>query len=357
MGDFARHYDTAVGGLSSFFVWLNRGKESVTLDLKAPGAAAVLDRLLDKADVLVQNLGPGAARRLGLDAATLRATRPSLIVASVSGYGTDGPWRDRKAYDLLIQAETGLLSLTGTEETMTKVPISVADISAGMHLFAAVMTAVLVRERTGIATPVEVSLFDSMADWLGMPLHFTAGAGHQPPANGTHHATIAPYGSFIAADGRPVIVAVQNEREWAIFCRDVLGQPELIADPHFASNPARARHRSELDSIIGAFCAHHDADGLLALLGEAGIAASRLNSVDDLLRHPVLAERDRWREVESPVGAIRTLRSPIDVGSLGEILGSPSKGIPDLGEHTDRVLLDLGLSEKEISRLREDQVV
>ena len=355
-GDFARHYDASVSGESSFFVWLNRGKRSLTLDLKASLSRPVLDLLLGEADVLVHNLAPGAAERLGLGEAALVERHPGVIIASVSGYGTDGPWSSRKAYDLLVQAETGLLSLTGTKEATAKVPISVADIAAGMHLLAGILAALIARDRTGSAMPIEVSLFDCLADWMGAPLHYTEGSGAQPERRGIHHATIVPYGCFLAADGVEVLLAVQNEREWRALCTCVLDQPDLVDDERFASNSARVQHRDELEPIIADVCRRVPASHLIDLLGAAGIAASRLNSVTDLSRHPVLEDRHRRQDVGTAVGPVRVLRSPLDCGRAEDWFGEPGD-VPSLGTDTELLLKGWGYSDGEIIHLRDKGVI
>jgi itaconate CoA-transferase len=355
-GDFARHYDRAVSGESSFFVWLNRGKQSLTLDLNAPVSRRVLDLLLGEADVLVHNLAPGAAERLGLGAATLVRTHPSLIIASVSGYGSDGPWSNRKAYDLLVQAETGLLSLTGTKDAIAKVPISIADIAAGMHLLAGILTALIARDRSGSAMPIEVSLFDCMADWMGAALHYTEGSGAQPERRGIHHATIVPYGSFATADGVDVLFATQNEREWIALCTLVLDRPDLVDDDRFASNWARVQNRDELEPIIAYVCRGLSARHLIDLLDAAGIAASRLNSVSHLARHPVLEDRRRRQEVQTAAGPVQVMRSPLDSGKAADWFGRLGD-VPSLGRDTESLLKGWGYSKREIERLRNSGVI
>ncbi|MFG3101912.1 CaiB/BaiF CoA transferase family protein [Streptomyces sp. NPDC048182] len=353
-GDFARRYDTAVHGLSSYFVWLNRSKESLTLDLKEPRGRAVLDRLLDGADVLVQNLAPGAAGRLGLDPAALAGRFPRLVPCTISGYGTSGPWADRKAYDLLVQCQTGLVSLTGTPEETARTGVSVADIAAGMYAYSGVLTALYTRAVTGEVHPVEVSLFEALAEWMGQPAYYTEYGGTQPPRLGTRHATIAPYGAYRAADGREVLLSVQNEREWAALCADFLGRPDLTADPRFATGADRVAHRAELDAVVAGRVARSDSADVLALLRETGVACAGVNDVDAFLGHPVLAARDRWGEVSLPGGTrVRALRPPADLAGV-PVRMDP---VPAVGEHTEAILTELGHSPADIAALRADAVV
>ncbi len=288
-GDFARGYDETVHGNSSYFVWLNRSKESLTLDVKSAAGQAILGELLGRADVFVQNLGPGAAGRLGTDRPTLADRYPRLISCTVTGWGTDGPWSGRKAYDLLVQCETGLVSLTGTPDGQAKTGISVADIAAGMYAYSGILTALLRRAMTGEVGPVEVSLFEALAEWMGAPAYYTQYGGRQPSRMGMEHATIAPYGPFPTADGA-LLLAVQNDREWSSLCAALLGQPELATEPRFAVNSARVAHRAEVNALVGGALAVLDADSAMTLLDQAGIAAARINQVADFLSHPVLEQ-------------------------------------------------------------------
>jgi formyl-CoA transferase len=352
-GDFARRYDTTVHGHSSYFVWINRSKESLTLDLKDPRGRAVLHGLLRDADVFVQNLAPGAAERLGLGTEELTRRYPRLIPCTISGYGTDGPWADRKAYDLLVQCQTGLVSLTGTADETARTGISVADIAAGMYAYSGVLTALYTRATTGTAHPVEVSLFEALAEWMGQPAYYTAHGGEQPPRLGTQHATIAPYGTYRAADGREVLFSVQNEREWAALCAGFLGRPELTDDPRFATGSDRVAHREELNAIVAGRCARDDAATLLADLEAIGIACAGVNDVAAFLDHPVLAARGRWRDVAVPGATVRALLPPADLA------GVPARmdPVPAVGEHTEAILRELGHSDAEIEALRADGVV
>ncbi|MEV5611213.1 CaiB/BaiF CoA-transferase family protein [Streptomyces sp. NPDC052225] len=348
-GDFARGYDETVHGQSSHFVWLNRSKESVTLDVKTPGGREVLARLLTDADVFVQNLAPGAAARLGLSAAELARAHPSLIVCDISGYGADGPWADRKAYDLLVQCETGVVSVTGTPEAPAKVGIAIADIAAGMYAFTGILTALYERRATGTARAVEVSLFEALAEWMGYPAYYTAHSGSQPQRVGAAHATIAPYGPYDAADGKTVLLAIQNEREWASFCAEFLDDASLATDPRFHRNSARVARRAELDAIVAARFAELDAAEAVALLERAKVANARLNTVTDFLAHPVLAGRDRWRDVATPGGPIRALLPPAVLAGVEPRMDA----VPGVGEHTESVLKELGYEHSAITQLRE----
>ena len=346
-GDFARHYDTTVKGLASYFVWLNRGKQSLSLDLGSAAGRSVLGRLIDRADVFVQNLAPGAAARMGLSAEVLRVRDQRLIVCDVSGYAPDGPVGDRRAYDLLIQCETGLLSVTGTRDAPAKTGISVADIAGGMYAYSSILAALYARERTGAGAALQVSLFESLTEWMAQPMYYAMYTGVPPARTGTSHATIAPYGTFRTGGGGTVQLGVQNDREWHRLCSQVLGRPELADNPRFATNTARVTARADLDREIEAALGTHSADEVLALLDAAQIANARLNTVGDLLAHPQLEHR--WAEMESPAGPIRTLPSPVSTGGAEPVFGS----IPAIGEHTDAILAELGLTDPEIAALRD----
>ena len=311
-GDFARDYDRTVRGQASYFVWLNRGKESIELDVKSERGQRILAALLARADVFVQNLAPGAADRLGLAAADLRARHPRLICCSVSGYGPDGPYRQKKAYDLLVQCEAGLLSVTGTAETPAKAGISVADIAAGMYAFSGVLTALYERERTGAGTSFEVAMLDALGEWMSQPYYYGVYGGQPPRRTGARHASISPYGPYAAGDGQ-VFLGLQNEREWALLCREVLRRPELIDDPRFATNTDRIANDDQLTPIIEAALQDKPADQVERWLDEAGIANARLRTPAEFAEHPQLAARDRWREVGSPGGPVRALLPPVTV--------------------------------------------
>jgi itaconate CoA-transferase len=353
VGDFARGYDSTVNGLASHFVWTNRSKESLTLDLKHPQAVEGLRRLLARADVFIHNLAPGAVNRLGFAAPALRAIHPSLVICEISGYGTSGPYRDKKAYDLLVQSEAGLVSITGTPDTPSKVGISIADIAAGMYAFSGILAALLRRARTGEGATLEVSLFDALAEWMGYPAYYAEYGGSAPPRTGARHAAIAPYGPYVAGDGKAVYFGIQNEREWARFCEQVLNRLDLAADTRFNSNGARVEHQAALDSIITATFAPLTAIEVVERLDAAGIANARMNNVREFLDHPQLAARDRWREVESPVGRLRALLPPFNLDGVDTPMGP----IPAVGEHTDAILQELGFDAATIAEWRRDGIV
>jgi formyl-CoA transferase len=342
-GDFARGYDKAVHGQSSYFVWLNRGKESVQLDLKSQFGRRALEALLAKADVLVHNLAPGAVDRLGLPDAVLRERYPKLINCVVTGYGRGSDWSDRKAYDLLVQCETGLASLTGSAAEAARVGVSIADIAAGMYAYSGVLTALLARARTGRGQTVEVSLFDALAEWMSQPAYYTRYGGTPPPRSGLRHATIAPYGAFATADGSQLLLSVQSEREWRVFCGDVLGDAGLAEDPRFASGAARVANRAVLDPLIADRLRVLDRRTAVKLLDDAGIANAGVNSVERFLEHDVLAQRHRWQPVGTPGGQIEALLPPvIRDGAQPEL-----RDVPALGAHTASVLRELGMEAEE----------
>ena len=346
-GDFARGYDQRVNGICSHFVWCNRSKESLALDAKHPEAGEILTRLVGQADVLVQNLAPGAATRLGLGYESLVENHPELIVCDISGYGDDGPSRDRKAYDLLIQSEAGLLSVTGGPDQMAKAGISIADIAAGMYAYSQVLAALLQRGRTGRGTRIEVSMLEALGEWMGYPLYYAYEGAEPPPRSGASHATIYPYGPFATVDGE-VMLGLQNEREWQRFCNDVLERPVLATDVRFASNFERSAHREALDAEIhNVFSALTVAD-IEARLDRAQIANARVNDMAALWSHPQLAARERWRTIDSPVGPLPSLLPP---GTWHED-GPRMDPVPALGEHTDTILGELGYDGATIGRLR-----
>lgn len=352
-GDFARHYDSRARGMSSHFVWTNRGKESMTLDVKAPQGREVLARLLRRADVFVQNLAPGAADRLGLSAAQLSELNPRLIVCDISGYGPDGPYRDRKAYDLLVQAEAGLLSVTGTPDAPAKAGIAVADIAAGMYAYSAILAALRLRDRTGEGAHIEVSMLEALAEWMGFPLYYAIDEAMPPPRSGAEHATIYPYGPFRVGDDGQVLLSVQNEREWSAFCEHVLLRPELAGDRRFATNSERNAHREELRTIIESLFGSLTPDEVARRLDAAGIANARVNTVHDLWTHPQLTARDRWRSMATPAGELPTLRPPAGSSAFEPRLAA----VPALGEHTEAILSELGYSPPEANGLRDSGVV
>ncbi|HEV2451984.1 MAG TPA: CaiB/BaiF CoA-transferase family protein [Streptosporangiaceae bacterium] len=339
-GDFARRYDRSVLGQSSYFVWLNRGKESIELDLKTAGGATVLAALLARADVFVHNLAPGAAERLRLAASELRQRHPRLITCAISGYGGEGPYRQKKAYDLLVQCEAGLLSVTGTPGQPAKAGISVADIATGMYACTGVLTALYERERTGRGASFDVAMLDALGEWMSQPFYYTVYGGHPARRTGARHSSISPYGPYTAADGSQIFIGLQNDREWAILCEKVLAQPGLADDPRFRTNPDRVAHDEELTRIIEAALAGIPAGALTGLLDEAGIASARLRTPAEFAAHPQLAARDRWREVESPAGPVRALLPPVSMAGREPAMGA----IPAAGQHTAAILAELGLA-------------
>ncbi|MBX3704815.1 MAG: CoA transferase [Steroidobacteraceae bacterium] len=350
VGDFARAYDARVAGLASHFVWTNRSKESLTLDLKHAQAPQVLARLLDRVDVLVQNLAPGAASRLGLSYEALAPDHPGLIVCDISGYGSDGPYRDKKAYDLLIQSESGFLSVTGTPDEMAKAGCSIADIAAGMYAYSNILAALIERGRTGRGKRIDVSMLESMVEWMGFPMYYAFEGAAPPPRAGAAHATIYPYGPFPTGDGKTVMLGLQNEREWQVFCAKVLGRPELANDDRFSANPLRVENRDALRAIIVERFARLDAAQLVALLEDAQIANAQVNGMAEVWAHPQLRARGRWTEVATPAGAVPALLPP----GMTEARMAP---IPALGEHSEAVLAELGYDAAQIAQLRHDGVI
>ena len=353
VGDFARGYDERVRGLSSQFIWCNRSKESLTLDLKHPEAKNILAKLLASADVLVQNLAPGAAARLGLSYDALSEKHPSLIVCDISGYGSDGPYRDKKAYDLLIQSESGFLSVTGTPEAPAKAGISIADISAGMYAYSNILAAIIERGRTGRGRRIDVSLLETMGEWMSYALLYAFEGAPPPPRTGAAHATIAPYGPYRAGDGATVMLGLQNEREWKIFCERVLEKPELVADPRFSSNSRRTIARDALRAIIEEVFSPLTAPQVVARLDAAQIANSRVNEIREVQQHPQLAARKRWAEVDTSVGKVPVLIPP---GASPEE-HPRMDAVPSLGQHTDAILRELGYDDASIARLRSSHAI
>jgi len=352
-GDFARAYDARVGGEASHFVWVNRSKESLTLDLKQPAALAVLQELLADADVLVQNLAPGAAARMGLGAQALQEKHPRLIVCDISGYGEDGPYRDKKAYDLLIQSEAGFLSVTGTPDEPCKSGNSIADIAAGMYAYTGILAALLQRGKTGKGSHIDVSMLESLAEWMGYPMYYAYDGAPPPPRSAASHATIYPYGPFPAGDGGTVMLGLQNEREWRVFCEKVLLQTGLATDPRFDSNARRNENREALRSIVLETFGALSTAQVLERLDTAQIANARMNDMAGLWAHPQLQARERWRQVGSPAGDIPALL-PAGRQSAFDYRMDP---IPAVGEHTDAILRSLGRGEAEIAALREARAV
>jgi crotonobetainyl-CoA:carnitine CoA-transferase CaiB-like acyl-CoA transferase len=329
-GDFARGYDRSVHGEASYFVWLNRGKESVELDLKDPEDRSLLQRMVATADVFVQNLVPGAVARLGLDAATLRRDRPELIHISISGYGSAGPYRDKKAYDALIQAETGLIAATGSRDEPARVGISVADIATGVYAYTGALTALYQRERTGTGATLEVAMIDALGEWMSQPAYYAAYGDAPWHRSGARHATIAPYGPFRCGDGHDVFLSVQNDREWAVLCADVLADPALVTDERFVHNPERLANEPALRAIIETVFRRDSADGIALELERAGIANGRMRAPADLFQHPQLEARGRWRDVEAPGGSVKALLPPVVMEGIEPVMGA----VPRLGAHT-----------------------
>lgn len=348
VGDFARAYDHTVFGESSYFVWLNRSKESLSLDVKSPEGLAIVHELLAGADVFVNNLGPGAIARMGLDAPTLAETYPRLIHTTISGYGTTGDWADRKAYDLLVQSEAGLVSLTGEPDSVARVGISVADIAAGMYAYSGVLTALLHRAATGTVAPVEVSLFEALGEWMGNPAYYAMYGGSAPPRVGAQHASIAPYGPFTSGEDDIIMLSVQNPREWQAFCEVVMDDADLTSAESFATNSARCAHRAQLNARIGRRFAELGTAEAVALLDRAKIANARVNTMDEFVRHPALSSRDRWVTVDSPGGPIQALKPPASLGGIEPRMDA----VPALGAHTDSILTSLGRSAEDIAALR-----
>jgi itaconate CoA-transferase len=347
-GDASRSYDRTVKGLSSHFVWTNRSKESLTLDVKHPQAKDVLSRLVERADVFLQNLAPGAADRLGLGAEELRKKHPRLIWCGISGYGPAGPYADKKAYDLLVQCEAGLLSVTGTRDAPAKAGIPVADIAAGMYAFSSVLAALIRRGRTGEGATLDITMFEALGEWMGFPAYFTGYGGSAPTRSGAYHATIVPYGPFRAGDGGTVFLSIQNEREFTRFCEVVLENKDLVTDPRFSSGPARQEHREAMHAEIDRVFSRLPSLEVEKRLENADIANARLNSMEEFWRHPQLAARSRWRKVASPAGELQMLKPPFNLDGMEPRMDP----IPAVGEHTRAILGELGYSNEEISRLR-----
>ncbi|CCW15350.1 L-carnitine dehydratase/bile acid-inducible protein F [Rhodococcus aetherivorans] len=351
-GDFARNYDAAVHGLASHFVWLNRGKESICVDLKATEGVAAVRRLVGEADVVIQNFAPGAAARLGLGADELRRERPELIVVNMTGYGTEGPLRERKAYDMLVQAETGLCSITGTPETATKTGIPTSDIAAGMYALTSIQAALFRRERTGAGATIDVSMFDATVEWLGHPMYLQMYQDTQVQRMGLSHASIAPYDAYPTVDGK-ILIGVQNDRGWRALVTEVFGRPDLAGHPKFATNILRVQHRAETDAVVAENTRRFETAELDKRLAAAGVPAARLNDMKHLIEHPQLAERDRWREVGTEAGAVRAVLPPMTFSDVEMRMGA----VPALGQHTDAVLAELGLTDEQVAGLRAAGIV
>ncbi|MEO6986389.1 MAG: CaiB/BaiF CoA-transferase family protein [Paralcaligenes sp.] len=353
VGDFARGYDARVHGLSSHFVWTNRSKESLTLDLKNALAQEILMGLLGRADVLVQNLAPGAAARMGLSYEELQARYPRLIVCDISGYGEGGPYQNKKAYDLLIQSESGFLSVTGSADEPAKAGCSISDIAAGMYAYSSILSALLLRDRTGCGSHLDVSMLESMVEWMGFPMYYSIDGAAAPQRAGAAHATIYPYGPFPVGDGTQIMLGLQNEREWVVFCQKVLLRPELAEDARFASNPARVEHRNVLRALIAQVFGALSRAEVLARLDEAQIANASVSTMSDVWNHPQLAARERWREIGSPAGPLPALIPPATSSAFAARMDS----VPALGEQTEAILHELGYSADDIAKMTQEGVI
>jgi itaconate CoA-transferase len=351
-GDFARDYDSVIHGTSTWFAWLNRGKRSLSLDLKRPEGLGIAQKLVERADVVIQNFSPGAFDRLGLGVAQLHERLPKVIVASITGYGEDGPYRDRKAYDLLLQAEAGVISVTGTPEEPAKVGVSVVDVAAGIYAFSSILAALYRRQQTGEGAAIRISLFDSIMEWMS-PLALMATHGPQPQRAGARHASIVPYGPYRTGDGRQVVLAIQNEREWQRFCTDVLQRPAVAADARFASNELRLRNRRVLEPLIEEALGQFTVEQAEARMEVASVPYSQMNDVSEVFKHPQALKRDRFLDVEVPGGRVDLLRSPFNIEGLEE----QGAAVPAVGEHTDAILKELDYSDAEIGKLRLDGAI
>lgn len=338
VGDFARQYDRSVNGEASYFVWLNRGKESIELDIKDPADRAVLDAMVGQADVLVQNLVPGAVERLGLDAATLRARRPELIHCSISGYGSTGPYRTKKAYDLLVQCEAGLVSVTGTEDDYARVGVSVADIATGMYAYTGILTALYERTRTGQGTTLEVAMLDALGEWMMQPTYYSVYGNRPPQRTGARHASISPYGPYRTAGGGTVFLGVQSDREWGVVCREVLERPELVDDPRFARNTERVQNNELITALVESAFATMTAEAVVERLEVIGIACAQLRTPAQFFDHPQLAARDRWRTVETPGGSAQALLPAVTVPGREPAM----RAVPALGAHNHTLRNEFG---------------
>ncbi|QDI90357.1 CoA transferase [Salicibibacter halophilus] len=337
-GDFARAYDSTVYGMSSHFVWLNRSKESIALDLKSENSKPVFERLLAESDIFIQNLAPGAMERLGYGTEVLREQYPQLINCNLTGYGDTGPYKDKKAYDLLVQCEAGLVSITGSGEAPSKAGISIADIAAGMYMYSGILTALLVRSRTGEGQTVNVSMLEALGEWMGYPTYYAAYGGEEPQRKGASHSTIFPYGPFRCGDGKTVFVGLQNEREWVGFCENVLEKPEVAEDQRFASNTKRSKNRKALTDLIERTFSTLNIDTVIERLETANIANARLNSMKEFFEHPQLLARERWQEIDTPHGAVQALIPPVSISGINPVMGD----VPELGEHTKSILKEFG---------------
>jgi itaconate CoA-transferase len=351
-GDFARGYDSLVKGQAAYFVWLNRTKESLTLNLRHPDSLNVLSRLLKSADVFVQNMAPGSAESMGLGSRRLRDLNSRLIVCNVTGYGSSGPYSNKRAYDLLVQSEVGLVSITGTESDPSRVGVSIADISAGMYAYSGILSALLSRQKTGEGTALEVSLFDSLGEWMGQPMYVVAYGG-DVRRTGANHSLIAPYGPFSSKEGDRVVLGIQNDREWKRLCSEVLANPELGIDPRFLTNQLRVQHREQLHSYITSVFEQLSTTEVIGLLDSAQIANARINTVKQFLEHPQTQERDVWREISSPGRTIRAMLPPARMEGVEQAMGA----VPGIGEHSESILREFGFEQPAISKWKNEGMI
>lgn len=346
VGDFARSYDTTVNGMSSHFVWTNRSKESIELDLKSRQGKEVLQRLLDKADILIQNLAPGALERMGFVPNELVKKYPKLIVCSISGYGKGGTYEQKKAYDLLVQCEAGFVSITGSNETPSKAGISIADIAAGMYAYSGILTALFNRKKTGEGAVIDVSMLEALGEWMGYPAYYAAYGGEEPKRSGASHATIYPYGPFTCGDGKTVFIGLQNEREWNSFCDIVVKNPKLYEDPIFSTNSNRSANREKLKEMIERAFDKLSSNDVIERLEKAKIANARLNTMGDFFHHPQLQARERWEQIQTPNGTIDALKPPAVISGIEPVMNP----IPALGEHTEKILEEIGIKQEELHK-------
>ena len=352
-GDFARHYDDRVLGQSSHFIWTNRSKQSLTLNLKHQDSGQIMRRLLETSDVLVQNLAPGATRKMGLDFEQLHEQYEKLIVCNISGYGPAGPFENKKAYDLLVQAEAGFLNITGTKNDMAKSGISIADIAAGMQAQTAILAALIQRSKTNKGSNIDISMLEAMVEWMGFPLNYAYDGASPPARTGTDHASIYPYGAFVTGDEKVIMLGLQNEREWTVFCESVLEQAELTSDPRFAKNVSRSSNREALKEIIEQKFANFTAEEVANKLDQAQIAFANVNDMPEVWDHPQLKALNRLIDTDTPKGTVKSFKPPGNNSSFEPSLGP----VPALGEHTTGILSDLGFDTSEIKRFQENEVV